>query len=87
MAYRKVSVPSPVLGQAAEGYDIPILESTERWSEVKLEDGTVFRAKISIGQVVRLINERDPAGNPVYSVNGAPTIVMVEYGNIDPEVT
>ena len=69
-----------------EGYDIPILESTERWSEVKLEDGTVFRAKISIGQVVRLINERDPAGNPVYQVNGAPTIVMVEFGSTDLEV-
>jgi hypothetical protein len=83
MEFRKVSVPSSPEDPKAqiEGYDIPIKESVEKWSEIHLEDGTIFRAKISIANVVRLIDRFDDHGNPVYFINATPTVAMVQFGD------
>jgi hypothetical protein len=77
MAFRKVSVPLPEDPSIiAEGFEIPIRESVERWSDITLEDGTTFRAKISIIGVVRVTDRVDAQGNPIFLVNAAPTIAM-----------
>jgi hypothetical protein len=52
-----------------EAVDIPILESNEKWSEFTLEDGCVVRAKTTIVSAVRLKDEYDQQGNPVYQFN------------------
>lgn len=75
MAEREVQVP---LGdRMVDGFDIPIEESAERWSEFTLEDGTIIRAKVNLISVVRVNNERDQAGNPLYVINAAPIIGVV----------
>ena len=75
MAEREVQVP---LGdRMVDGFDIPIEESAERWSEFTLEDGTIVRAKVNLISVVRVKNERDQAGNPLYVINVAPIIGVV----------
>jgi hypothetical protein len=48
----------------------------ERWSEFKLEDGTVLRAKMTILSAVRVPEMWDPQGNPFYVVNGAPVMII-----------
>jgi len=81
MEFRKVSVPSPENPNVqTEGLDIPVAESIEKWSEIRLEDGTVFRAKIIIGNVVRISDRFDAQGKPVYFINAQPSISIVEYG-------
>jgi hypothetical protein len=65
-------------GKMVEGLEVPIEESSEKWSEFKFEDGTVMRAKVSVLQAVRLRNEFDPLGNPTYALNMVPTIAIIE---------
>lgn len=76
MVERKVPVTLPN-GQSGTGVDVPIRESTERWSEFMLEDGTVVRAKFSMISAVRVDNEYDNAGNPIYVSNGVPTLAII----------
>lgn len=54
--------------------DIPIAESTEKWSEFTLEDGTVVRVKTSLVSVARLKDEYDVGGQPVYVMSLASTV-------------
>lgn len=82
MAFRKVSVPAPEdPSKTVDGYDIPVAESIERWSEVKLEDGMTLRAKISIVGAIKLTDRVDAQGNPVYLLNAAPIITMGAPGS------
>ena len=65
-------------GRVVEGLDISIIESTERFSEFFLEDGTVLRAKPLITTIIRSENEWDQDGNPVYHCKNAIIITVKE---------
>lgn len=75
MPERKVKVPFPGQG-TVEGTDVPLIESVERWSELKLEDGTVLRVKPLITSVIRLDGRYDPQGNPMYAIQGGQTVAF-----------
>ena len=77
MVERKIKVQNPATGQMVDALDIPVEESSERWSEFKLEDGTVIRAKMSLLSVARIPDAFDPLGNPVYVTNAAPTFAVI----------
>jgi hypothetical protein len=64
-------------GTQGDGVEVYISESTERWSEYTLEDGTVLRFKMVIAAFVRSDNEYDPEGNPVYAIRAAPQINFI----------
>ena len=86
MEFRKVLVPSPEdPSKMVEGHDIPVAESTERWSEITLQDGTVFRAKINVSSAIKLTGRLDAQGNPVYMINAAPVVAMVPRGDNQPK--
>jgi hypothetical protein len=72
----KIPVPLPD-GRVVEGVEVGVEETTERWSEVKLADGTKLRVKMAVVGAVRT-DAYDPAGNPTYSLNMAPVIAVVE---------
>lgn len=65
MEFRKVSIKG-LDGKFVEGLDIPILESTEKFSEFTLADGTVLRVKPLIISAARIENQWDQDDNPVY---------------------
>lgn len=75
MSERLTKVPTPQ-GEV-EGREVQIVESLERWSDVTLSDGTTFRAKINIVNVVRIDGQYDAQGNPSYMINAQPAIAMV----------
>ena len=58
-------------GKIREGALVPVEESTERWTIIKLEDGTTIRMKPVVTDVVRLLGEYDDEGQPVYVVKSA----------------
>jgi hypothetical protein len=62
-------------GSFVEGVDVGIDEATERWSDVKLTDGTLLRVKNVVIQAIRTSNY-DPDGNPIYVIRGAPVMVV-----------
>lgn len=57
-------------GPEYEADDVQILESLERWTELRLDDGTVLRVKPLITSVMRVPGQFDPEGNPIYVIKG-----------------
>ncbi len=74
---RKIKVPGPD-GKILDGLEVPILESTERWTEVKLEDGSILRVKPSIVAAIRIPGQHDPDGNPLYMLKATNTMMVAE---------
>ncbi|MDR3520079.1 MAG: hypothetical protein P4L54_00540 [Acidocella sp.] len=64
-------------GVEVEGAEVQTVESTERWSEFTLDDGTVLRLKMMIASFIRADGQYDQDGNPVYAVKGAPQITFL----------
>ena len=55
-------------GTPKEGTVVDIVESTERFSELKLSDGAILKTKMSAIEVIRINDQWDRDGNPVYHV-------------------
>ena len=73
---RKVTIPGPN-GQQLHGIDMEIEESSDKWSEMKLHDGTRLRVKTVVTQVIRLDGMWDPEGNPAYFVKSSPVVTVL----------
>lgn len=73
----EVRVKTVYNGKPAEGIEVPISQSNERWNEYKLEDGTMLRLKFTVASIIRVIGENDTEGNPVYMVRGTVATVPV----------
>jgi len=72
------AVKVPLLGGGtADGIEVEISESREKWSEYELTDGTIIRMKQSPIEIVRLNDERDAEGNPVYIIKAAPIVTII----------
>ena len=59
-----------------DGVEVQVNQSTERWTEVELEDGTVVRLKASLLGAVRIEGEWDAEGNPAYSLKVSPNVII-----------
>ena len=66
MPERKVKVRVQANNKEVVGSEVPIIESTERFTELSLEDGTVVRIKPVVMSAIRVDGQYDQAGNPVY---------------------
>jgi hypothetical protein len=65
-------------GKVVDGVNVVVKESTERWSEFELDDGTKFRVKVTITGGSRALKERDPSGIPWYQLNIVPVFGPME---------
>jgi len=70
----KINFPPPA-GPLVDAAEVPVTESTERWTEIKLEDGTTLRIKPTILSVVRIEGQYDPDGNPMYMTKSGQVLV------------
>jgi len=77
MAEQKKTKMATATGDMVEGIEVPINESNEKWSELKLGDGTVLRVKMSVSQILRIEGQYDALGNPIYVMNATPTIAVI----------
>lgn len=78
MAEKKIKAEVPGIG-LVDAFEVAVDESTERWSEVKLEDGSVLRTKPVVISAIRVHGKYDQDGNPIYSlkVNQVMTVASV----------
>jgi hypothetical protein len=67
VAEKKTKVQMPN-GTVIEGTQVDVTESSEKWTEVKLSDGTTIRTKPVILSVIRIDGQYDPEGNPMYQL-------------------
>lgn len=63
---KQLTLPDPNV--PLEATDVAVVESVERFSEIRLEDGTTLRIKPAIVQVFRADDRWDADGNPIYIV-------------------
>jgi hypothetical protein len=77
MSERPTTVALPG-GKVVDAVEVPIEESHERWSELKLEDGAILRVKMTVLSVNRVQGMWDQQGNPFYMVNMSPVMAVVE---------
>ena len=73
---QKRKIPDPN-GNLIDGTEVDVIESIERFSDVKLEDGTVLRIRVAVQEVVRFDGLWDNINNPMYHVSSA-TMVFVK---------
>lgn len=62
---RRIVLPT---GDEVEGRFVGIVESTERFTDIKLEDGTILKVKLSVSEVAKSETEKDENNNPLYYV-------------------
>jgi hypothetical protein len=58
-------------GRVVEATPVGYTPAVEPWTELLLADGSVFRAKLVIQDVLRLDDIYEPDGTPVYQVRWA----------------
>ena len=80
MAERKIKVNLPGTGPV-EATLVQIIESVDRWTEVKLDDGSLLRIKPVVVSVARIDGKYDPEGNPLYvlQANQVMTAICPEH--------
>lgn len=61
-----------------EATDVAVIESVERFSEIRLDDGTTLRIKPAIVQVFRANDRWDGDGNPVYVVRSQNVLSVLD---------
>lgn len=64
-------------GQQVDGFEVPVEETTERWTDVTLEDGTVLRVKTTVLSALRQSGQWDMEGHPIYIIKSAPVVTIV----------
>ena len=77
MSPEKITFMGPE-GRPVEGWNIPVVESIEKFSEVTLEDGTVLLIKAIALTAMRIEGEWDQNGNPKYMVQNN-TVIGVKH--------
>jgi hypothetical protein len=76
MSERRVRVQIPPNNEAVDGVEVAVDEALEKWSEVRLTDGSVIRVKLTVASAVRIEGRWDQDGNPLYIIRGAQTMVV-----------
>lgn len=61
----KITLPN---GTVVDAVEVEVLEATERWTDIKLADGTSLRIKPVVLSVIRVEGQYDQEGDPVYQM-------------------
>lgn len=77
MPERRIKIPFPTpASPEKDGVEIGVKETTERWTEVVLDDGSVLKLKPSVLSAVRIEGEYDPEGNPMYAIRAGQVLLI-----------
>jgi hypothetical protein len=58
-------------GKMVDGNEIEFKSTKEEFNVYEISDGTILRMKSVVMSIVKLLDEYDPAGNPVYVVQAS----------------
>ena len=64
MASHKIKI--QYAGREADAVPMEVNQSSEKWNEYFLEDGSIVKMKLVLKKVLKVENEYDGEGNPVY---------------------
>ena len=60
-----------------DAVEVAVAESSEKWSEYKLDDGSIVRLKQVVLEVSRVPDHYDNDGNPFYVIKAQPISAVV----------
>ena len=69
-------------GKQADAEPIEASQSSERWNEYLLEDGTVLKMKLVLQKVLRVEGEYDVEGNPIYIMQSSNVSTVTSPANL-----
>jgi hypothetical protein len=69
-------------GRDVDGLEVRFRSTREEWNEYVLEDGTSLRMKAVVSEIIRLNDEYDPEGNPIYVVKSGNMLVVHAPDNL-----
>jgi len=61
-----------------EGEDVDFDVVEEDWNVYRLKDGSTLKVKLVLAGVMRVKNQYDAAGNPVYMINSTNVVRVVD---------
>ena len=61
----------PWQGQQVDAIELSFQPSGEHWNEYLADDGAVLRQKTVATEILRLVDQYDNEGNPVYVIKSA----------------
>lgn len=64
-------------GKEVDATPVDVNQASERWNEYFLEDGSVIKIKLVMAKVLRVENEYDREGNPIY-ITQSTNVVSVD---------
>jgi hypothetical protein len=67
----------PIFGKEIDVADVPVVTATETINEYKLEDGSLLRVKNVVTSVVRIEDQFNADGTPIYLIFSTPVTVVV----------
>jgi len=68
VADKKTKVQVPGIPGIVDAVEVAVDEAIERWTDVKLADGSTLRIKTVLLGVLRIEGHYDADGNPMYQV-------------------
>ncbi len=69
-------------GRDVDGLEVRFRSNHEEWNEYTLEDGTTLRMKAVVSEIIRLNDEYDQEGNPIYVVKSGNMLVVKAPDNL-----
>ncbi len=63
-------------GRDTEAIEVRFKSVREDWNEYDIDDGTTVRIKVIVSDVMRLVDQFDAEGNPVYVVKSGNTMFV-----------
>ena len=69
-------------GRDVDGLEVRFRSNREEWNEYVLEDGTNIRMKAVVSEIIRLNDEYDAEGNPIYIVKSGNMLVVKASDNL-----
>ena len=74
--HRKIKVPLQG-GGFADASVIDISSSQEHWNQYLLDDGTVLKLKVVATEILRMDDQYDQEGNPIYVVKSTNVVSVI----------
>lgn len=68
--------------QEVEAVQLTFQSAGENWNEYLVNDGTVIKLKPVATEILRVADQYDPDGNPVYVVRSANVVVVSAPDNL-----
>jgi hypothetical protein len=63
-------------GRTVEGSVVPFQTGGEHWNEYLIEDGSTLKVKLVATEIIKVDNEYDDQGNPLYALHSTQVVVV-----------